>query len=190
MDDVLFNAAVSIVFCVDNNHVNSWQNLELLFMQRAEHPKDPWSGHIAFPGGGVESRDEHTLATAIRETQEELGFELDKTVWCGALPPVAGPVIGEIKKVQVFPHIFVVNEKPNIKINEEVQSAFWLPVDRLSKKQHVFHFQHPNLHDQTMLAIDLGEHCNVPLWGLSLEILYQFFAAINWPVEQELATFI
>jgi len=189
-DEVLFNAAVSLVFYIDNNHVDSWQNAELLFMQRAEHPKDPWSGHIAFPGGGVESIDEHTLATAIRETHEELGVELDKTVWCGALPPVAGPIIGDTKKVQVFPHIFVINKKPNITINEEVQSAFWLPVKRLSQQQYVFHFSHPKLQGQTMLAIDIGEPCNVPLWGLSLEILYQFYAAVNWSVEQELVTFV
>ena len=189
MDEVLFNAAVSLVFFVDKNHTDSWHNLELLFMQRAEHPKDPWSGHIAFPGGGVESGDDHTLATAIRETQEELGFKLDKTVWCGALPPVVGPVIGSIKKVLVFPQVFVINKKPNIVINEEVQSAFWLPVKRLSQQQYVFHFSHPKLQDQTMLAIDIGEQFNMPLWGLSLEILYQFYAAVNWPVEQELATF-
>jgi 8-oxo-dGTP pyrophosphatase MutT (NUDIX family) len=26
--------------------------LEALFIKRAEHPLDPWSGHMAFPGGG------------------------------------------------------------------------------------------------------------------------------------------
>lgn len=190
IDEALVNAAVSLVFYADENNTGSWQDLELLFMQRAVHPKDPWSGHIAFPGGGLESCDEHTLATAIRETHEELGFKLDKTVWCGALPPITGPVISDIKKVQVFPHIFVVEKKPEIVINEEVQSAFWLPVNRLSQQQFVFRYPHPKMQDPTMLAIDIGEHVNMPLWGLSLEILYQFYLAANWQVEQELRTFI
>ncbi len=28
--------------------------VEVLFIHRAEDPKDPWSGHMAFPGGRVE----------------------------------------------------------------------------------------------------------------------------------------
>ena len=40
----LLNAAISMVFYAKNGQFNDWQDLELLFMQRAEHPKDPWSG--------------------------------------------------------------------------------------------------------------------------------------------------
>ena len=30
---------------------------ELLFIERAHHPKDPWSGQIGFPGGRAEDAD-------------------------------------------------------------------------------------------------------------------------------------
>src|SRR5688500_11808432 len=52
------------------------QGLELLFIRRAEHPLDPWSGQIAFPGGRAEPGDADLRTTAIRETAEELGFDL------------------------------------------------------------------------------------------------------------------
>jgi 8-oxo-dGTP pyrophosphatase MutT (NUDIX family) len=53
------------------------RSLELLFIQRAVRQGDPWSGHIAFPGGRREDADEGDLGCAVRETQEELGLDLN-----------------------------------------------------------------------------------------------------------------
>ena len=44
--------------------------LELLFMRRAEVSGDPWSGHLAFPGGRVDPTDRDDLHAAMRETEE------------------------------------------------------------------------------------------------------------------------
>src|SRR5437868_134308 len=49
---------------------------EVLFIHRAEHPLDPWSGHMAFPGGRVEPQDASEQAAAERETEEEVGLRL------------------------------------------------------------------------------------------------------------------
>ena len=43
--------------------------LELLYIVRRRVPKDPWSGHIAFPGGRVEPSDASLRATAERGAQ-------------------------------------------------------------------------------------------------------------------------
>jgi 8-oxo-dGTP pyrophosphatase MutT (NUDIX family) len=50
--------------------------LELLVIRRAENELDPWSGHMALPGGGREPGDESVYDTARRETLEEIGIDL------------------------------------------------------------------------------------------------------------------
>jgi 8-oxo-dGTP pyrophosphatase MutT (NUDIX family) len=56
---------------------------QLLLIRRADRVGDPWSGHLALPGGGRQARDRDLLATAIRETAEETAVELQRD-WCRA----------------------------------------------------------------------------------------------------------
>jgi len=45
----------------------------VLLTRRTEHLKKH-AGQISFPGGGVEAQDPHHVATALRETEEEIGL--------------------------------------------------------------------------------------------------------------------
>ena len=49
---------------------------ELLMIKRADAEGDPWSGHVACPGGRMEPGDRDLQHTAIRETWEETGVDL------------------------------------------------------------------------------------------------------------------
>ena len=49
---------------------------EVLFIKRAGREGDRWSGHVALPGGGRDPTDLDDLATAVRETGEEVGLDL------------------------------------------------------------------------------------------------------------------
>src|SRR4051812_4022154 len=51
---------------------------ELLLIKRAEAEGDPWSGHIACPGGRMDPTDRDLAATAVRETWEETGINIDE----------------------------------------------------------------------------------------------------------------
>ena len=70
--DLPRRAEVALVLDVslDNNDPN------ILFIQRAECEKDPWSGQMAFPGGRRETTDLVDGDAARRETAEEIGLEL------------------------------------------------------------------------------------------------------------------
>lgn len=60
---------------------------EVLFIKRTSRKKDPWSGDIALPGGRRDPGDIDDLATAIRETEEEVGLDLreDNAIRAGNL---------------------------------------------------------------------------------------------------------
>ena len=50
-------------------------DLHLLFIHRAEHENDPWSGHMGFPGGRKDPEDPDLLNTVVREVHEEIGVQ-------------------------------------------------------------------------------------------------------------------
>ena len=52
--------------------------LELLLIKRATSERDPWSGHMALPGGRHEESDPDLAATAVREALEEIGLPLHR----------------------------------------------------------------------------------------------------------------
>src|SRR5512147_3188865 len=57
-------------------------DLEILFIERATDARDPWSGHLAFPGGKVE-QGEQARQAAERETLEEIGLVLESERYLG-----------------------------------------------------------------------------------------------------------
>ena len=61
---------------------------EILFIKRASRAGDRWTNHIAFPGGGRDAQDADDCVTSIRETQEEVGVDLnaDHCIVVGNLP--------------------------------------------------------------------------------------------------------
>jgi len=65
---VVRDAAVAVVF-----RIAAGDSLELLMIERASYEGDPWSGHIACPGGRMEPGDRDLEVTAVRETREETG---------------------------------------------------------------------------------------------------------------------
>lgn len=106
---------------------------ELFFIRRAEHPNDPWSGHIAFPGGRRDPGDETLLATAIRETREEVGIDLSADHHLvGRLPDV--PAFTKTKRglLVVAPFVFAVREPVSVSPNHEVAETLWVPFRTLA----------------------------------------------------------
>ena len=51
------------------------ETLQILVIKRAEKANDPWSGHMALPGGGWEPGDKDVYDTPTRETPGEIGVE-------------------------------------------------------------------------------------------------------------------
>src|ERR671933_2323006 len=103
--------------------------LELFVIKRAEKKGDPWSGHMALPGGGREPGDKGAYDTARRETLEEVGIDLDEGRFLGRLDDV-GPrrMPGQLVVSTV---VVTIDAEPGPLDPREVVEAFWVPVDSL-----------------------------------------------------------
>ena len=123
-------AAIALVIRLGEN-----ERPELLLIKRAEYEGDPWSGHIACPGGRMEAIDEDLERTAIRETREEIGIDLahDGRV-IGTLDDVA-PRTPVLPPIIIRPYVAVVVPRVFIVTSEEVADTFWVPLEVLRRPE-------------------------------------------------------
>ena len=121
-DPGLIWAAVSVVVAPSPDAV--------LLIRRAEHPGDPWSGHMALPGGRREPGDTDLLETAVRETLEEVGLVLDRSALLGTLDDVI-PRTPVLPPIAVRPFVFSLSSRPALTPNREVAAVAWVPFDHL-----------------------------------------------------------
>jgi 8-oxo-dGTP pyrophosphatase MutT (NUDIX family) len=106
---------------------------ELLFIRRAEDDHDPWSGHMAFPGGRMDPGDESVVAAAVRETREELALDLESDgKYLGRLSDVAAVSRGRPLSLVIVPHVFAVTGDPSFETNYEVDEVLWVSLDYLA----------------------------------------------------------
>ncbi len=115
---------------------------ELLFIRRAQREGDPWSGHVAFPGGRRDAADATLDDTARRETQEELALNLESdATFLGVLDDLR-PRSAALPSIAVRPFVFALTRDVTLVPNDEVHSTFWVPVselrDPLRATEHVF----------------------------------------------------
>lgn len=109
----------------------STDGAEVLLIRRADKDGDPWSGHMAFPGGHAEPGDADLVATAVRETREELGIDLATATWLGKLDDVPATGRGQRTGTLVVPFVFALEHADPFSLNAEVAEALWVPVSPL-----------------------------------------------------------
>jgi len=153
---------------------------ELFFIQRALHPEDPWSGHIAFPGGRRDPEDASLLGTAIRETREEVGIDLTTTHLLGRLPDV--PAFTRSKRgttLVVTPFVFAVTGPLEVVPNVEVASTLWVPLTTLALGigKATFELDYEGkTYELPYVHLDPGQH---RLWGMTYRMLETLFDAVR-----------
>jgi 8-oxo-dGTP pyrophosphatase MutT (NUDIX family) len=145
---------------------------ELLLIERAEKEGDPWSGHMALPGGRRDPVDGDLLATALRETHEETGI----------LVP-AGAVLGELDQLRpsfrrrfsllIAPFVAVVPASTEaVPAPAEVETALWVPLEHLASESAVH---------EVLIELDEGatafpalSYQDYVIWGLTHRIITSF----------------
>jgi 8-oxo-dGTP pyrophosphatase MutT (NUDIX family) len=148
-------------------------SLELLLIRRAELSGDPWSGHVALPGGRRSLADDDLLATACRETEEEVGVAVPRVgTFIGALDQVA-PSTPLLPPITIAPFVLAVPPDTRAAPDpREVQAAIWVPVDALRATTALSEIEielPPGRHSFPALV-----YHDFVVWGLTYRILQQF----------------
>lgn len=109
------------------------RGLELLIIKRAEKDGDPWSGHMALPGGRREPEDKTAYDTARRETLEEVGIDLAQGELLGRLDDMGPHSAG--REIVVSTFVIAMDAEPGVIDRREVDQAFWVPTGKLVDAQ-------------------------------------------------------
>jgi len=149
------------------------RGLEVLLGERTKREGDPWSGQIGLPGGRHRDEDPTMLATAVRETKEEVGIDLEgRTEILGHMPPRAP---GNKPEVLVVPYVAVAGGPIEATPGPEMASVFWVPLEAL-----------PPTHGTATVSTILGE-LTVPaftdegrlIWGFTYRILEELLVFVG-----------
>jgi 8-oxo-dGTP pyrophosphatase MutT (NUDIX family) len=150
---------------------------EVLLIRRAERQGDPWSGQMAFPGGHMDTRDPDILATAMRETQEEVGLDLSQHELIGALDEHAATYQGVFTGMVIAPFVFALKHDVELQPNHEVASVIWAPLGQMARGElNVQHQLSRNGETMHFPGFGIGPHV---VWGLTHRMLQSLFESLS-----------
>ena len=147
--------------------------LELLLIKRATSERDPWSGHMALPGGRRDESDADLLHTAKRETLEETGVDLEREGRpLGRLEDIA-PSSPRLPKLTISPFVFGVPAHVEAHVaSREVERVCWVSVADLRS---------PATRSEVEIPLPGGPQSfpsfrviGEQVWGLTYRILERF----------------
>ena len=165
-DPDYLQAAVSVV-------IRANAHLELLLIKRARSERDPWSGHMALPGGRRDAVDENLQVTAERETLEETGLDLKRLgIPLGRLDELM-PGSVRLPKLTIAPFVYGVPPHAQAHVaSREVDAIHWVTLE---------HLRAPDTHREVEIPLPGGARIfpcyqveDEIVWGLTYRILRQF----------------
>jgi len=170
--DAYARAAVAIVLR-DGKHGS-----EFVVIHRAHRRGDPWSGHMALPGGRHDATDADLPATAARETREEVGIDLAlHGERLGALDDLQAIGRGRPMDLIITPFVYTLTAPVTLTPNhDEVQSAFWVPLASLRRADARGTYR--TQHSGNQMEFPAFVYEGYTIWGLTHRILTGFLETL------------
>jgi 8-oxo-dGTP pyrophosphatase MutT (NUDIX family) len=155
-------------------------DLHMLFIHRAHHPQDPWSGHMAFPGGRQDPEDLDLNFTIYRETKEEVGIDLNlHSEYLGRMTELQAMARGRPISMTVSPFIYFA--LPEVAPNPdpvEVQDTIWVPLSYMERRGVERVVSRPTP-EGSSIQVPALEYGGKTIWGLTYRMLRSFLEIID-----------
>lgn len=144
--------------------------LKIVFTKRKDYP-GVHSGQISFPGGKRDESDVDLTATALRETEEEIGISKQQITLIGSLSPLYIPP----SNFMVYPSVGFANGRVNFIPQEtEVAEVLEIPLD--------FFLDQNNINLEAEIVLFDGNKVKAPafiynehkIWGATAIVLSEF----------------
>jgi len=145
------------------------QTPAVCLVRRAKWAGDPWSEHIALPGG-TQRENETPSETVRREVEEEVGISITEAKELNALPQLQIRLAGRERTLLLdsFVH-HVAGPVPALRCSAEIHSAFWVPVTDLWDPANLDHLALGDRGDTLVYpAVRLPEGM---VFGITLRVL-------------------
>jgi 8-oxo-dGTP pyrophosphatase MutT (NUDIX family) len=151
---------------------------EVLLMTRVEHEADPWSGQVSLPGGRRAPLDDDLLATALRETREEVGLDLARLGRpLGRLESIGAIARGGPLPMDITPFVFLLEERHEPRVGAEARDLFWLPLERVLRGEldgaHCFR------QGTRQLQLPCWQFEGRIIWGLTFRMIDQLLGVMT-----------
>lgn len=173
------SAATSVAACTTAGATgDATAGAEILFIKRSERRGDPWSGHLAFPGGHAEPSDASLTGVAVRETREEVGIDLERGGRVLGSLPLVRPLSARLPSIAVTPFVAIARKGATARPDpSEVEDAFWMPLAALKNAGPVAVVRRAvegEIREWPAYASPRG-----PIWGITERILSGFLALLE-----------
>jgi 8-oxo-dGTP pyrophosphatase MutT (NUDIX family) len=157
------------------------QGPEVLLIERAEKEGDPWSGHMALPGGRVDG-EETVEEAARRETHEEVGLSLAGAETLGRLDDLTGRNAGRSTGLVISAFVFHhPGDAPLVHQESEVRDALWVPVWELANPDRHVHKSFHGTGGLQFPGIVVGHPERQIVWGLTYRFFEVFYRVVGRP---------
>ncbi|MFW6083918.1 MAG: NUDIX hydrolase [Gemmatimonadota bacterium] len=151
------------------------ESIEALFGLRAELEGDPWSGHVALPGGRKDPGDADLLDTARRELREETHIDLPRAACVGRLDELH-PHSAHLPSIAITPFVAWLPERPDVRENYELAGHVWIPLSDLADPARRSTLERRTPEPRVFETI---EYAGAVVWGLTLAIVEDFLGRIG-----------
>lgn len=164
-------AAVALILHEDSGEAR------IMIIKRADREGDPWSGHLALPGGRVHPEDADLTATAARETREEIGMDLAAGGRIIGRLPALNPSTPRLPPIEILPVVAIAPTEFELILSHEVAAAFWMPVQVL--RETGLSAEHAMTFGGFVRKWPAYPTAHGPIWGITERILTGFLALID-----------